>query len=71
MDSKQFLHICRNYQRQWAQLCVNPHGISHNRKLSCSLIKKILFDCKGFHTKKYTKQEDDLYLSIIEKVAKE
>ena len=71
MDSKQYLHVCRSYQKQWAQLCVNPRGIPHNRKLSCSLIKKILFDCKDFHAKKITKQEDDLYLNIIENIPKE
>lgn len=72
MDSQKYLHVCRSYERQWDQLCANSHG-SHihsnkNDKLLCSLMQRIIVDCKQFHIKKMVKKNEN---SHIEKYVNE
>ena len=56
MEIEKYLHVCRNYQTQWNQLCtdsiVSKVNTNKHDKLMCSLMQNILTDCNHFRNRK-------------------
>ena len=65
--------MCKNYEKRWDQMCAKSHGEStrRNGNLLCSLIQKIIFDCKDFYIKKNITPEISVYYTTKQITPKE